>query len=428
MLRYILFTPLVVALFFLLSVDFLPHSVALANTLFFDDFTDSDGTNLSTHNNSYYINQGTGTIQNNTLYSGLGSWLDFSLPTYVNMDQCASIDALFPFTAPLALQVRHSPVNGHYFFTYINDADDTFHIGWGDPYGASSIALNGVNVSSGWHNYKLCAIGDGISGNGAVRLTAYLDNSELYSYDEFNNNSGQGYGSGYPLVSVYDGYLDNFRFEQPTVSPVTITFTASGDTYVRSGQGNRNYGYIPFMRVQSTGDNRGLVRFDQSALQSSISGAVLSAKLRLTITDNGNNWGATGRTVDVYRIIADWAEGNGTENSNGAGSGATWNCAIDSIISNAAKNCSGATEWEMGQPNNPNVHPWVATATDSKTIINNQTGVVEYDVTADVQAFMNGTNNYGWLIKKTNEGQNGQVNFGTRESSSVPQLVVTYQP
>jgi hypothetical protein len=212
--------------------------------------------------------------------------------------------------------------------------------------------------------------------------------------------------------------------------PRSVTLNAFADTHVRSGQGNHNYGAVNFMRVQASGDNRGLVLFDQEELDSAIGSgaAILSAKLRVTITDNGNNWGVSGRTVDVHRLIANWAEGNGTESSNGTGSGATWNCAIDSIISNSAKNCSGSTEWEMGQPNNPSVHPWVQTATDTETIINNQSGVIEYDVTSDVAAFMSGTNNYGWIIKKTNENQTGSADFGTRESSSVPQLVVTYQP
>jgi hypothetical protein len=83
----------------------------------------------------------------------------------------------------------------------------------------------------------------------------------------------------------------------------------------------------------------------------------------------------------------------------------------------------------MGQPNNPAVHPWIQSATATQTITNNQTGVMEFDVTTDISNFLNGTNqNYGWIIKKSNEGQNGQVSFGTKESTSVPQLVVTYQP
>ncbi len=191
-----------------------------------------------------------------------------------------------------------------------------------------------------------------------------------------------------------------------------------------------SYGGAPFIRMQSSGSNRGLVRFDQSALQATVGdGTLVSATLRFTITDNGNNWGASGRTVDVHRMLADWAEGTGTETNRGSGPGATWNCAVDSQISNQAKNCAGNTEWEMGQPNNLSVHPWASVASASQLITNAQTGVVEYDVTADVTDFMNGTfSNYGWLVKKTNESQNGQVSFGSRESATPPQLVVTYRP
>jgi hypothetical protein len=61
----------------------------------------------------------------------------------------------------------------------------------------------------------------------------------------------------------------------------------------------------------------------------------------------------------------------------------------------------------------------------SNTPTNNQSRVVEFDVTSDVANFLKSTNqNYGWIIKKTEEGQNGQISFGTKESSSVPQLVV----
>jgi hypothetical protein len=212
--------------------------------------------------------------------------------------------------------------------------------------------------------------------------------------------------------------------------PQSFTLNPSADTYIRSSQGNRNHGAVDFMQIQSSGSNRGLVRFDQAAMATGVgSGTVLSAKLRLTIATNGNNWGASGRTVDVHRLLVDWAEGNGTAASRGTGNGATWNCAVDSVIENNAVNCSGVTDWEMGQPNNPSVHPWAQTATASQTITNGQTGVVEYDVTADVAAFVNGSfSNYGWLIRKTNEGQNGSVAFASKESASAAELVITYQP
>jgi hypothetical protein len=212
--------------------------------------------------------------------------------------------------------------------------------------------------------------------------------------------------------------------------PIQATFNPSADTYIRSGQANQNEGAGQFMRIQANGNNRALVRFDQAELESEIgNGTILSATLQLTITDNSNNWGSEGRTVDLHRLISDWIEGNGTENDRGTGNGATWNCAIDSLIQNLVKDCSDSTEWEMAQPNNPSVHPWIETPTDTQTITNNQTGIIEYDVTQDVTQYLDGsTNNYGWLLKKTNEAQAGQAEFGTKESQFTPQLTITYQP
>lgn len=239
-------------------------------------------------------------------------------------------------------------------------------------------------------------------------------------------------GSVTEIIQEYnDPVLQWWKLAGGNSQPQTLSLSPSADAYVKSGNANHNQGAETYMNLQASGSNRGLVRFDQSSIASTVgSGTVTSAKLRLTITDNGNNWGATGRTIDLHRLISDWAEGNGTDNDRGTGSGATWSCAIDSLIQNTAKDCSGSTEWEMGQPNNPLVHPWIATASATQTITNNQTGIVEFDVTADVAAFANGSsNNYGWIIKKTAEGQNGQVSFGTKEGSGVAaELVITYQP
>lgn len=225
--------------------------------------------------------------------------------------------------------------------------------------------------------------------------------------------------------------LHDFALARYENGPIVqdLVLQANADTYVKSGQDNRNVGAGEFIRIRSDGSNRALVRFDQNALTSAIgSGTVLSAKLRMTIVDNGNNWGPTGRTVDAHRLLADWTEGNGTEANRGAGPGATWSCAADSNITNLAKDCLGLAEWEMGQPNNPAVRPWAQTPTDTQTINNGQAGIVEFDVTADVTAFVDGTSaNYGWILRKTNEDLTGLVSFGTRESAAVAQLVVTYQ-
>ncbi|GAA1009902.1 hypothetical protein Aple_022870 [Acrocarpospora pleiomorpha] len=230
--------------------------------------------------------------------------------------------------------------------------------------------------------------------------------------------------------AAHEGASNAWALARLSEGPFSSEFTASADTYVRSGQANKNEGSAALMVVRASGDNRSVVRFDQAAMEAEIGGGtVLAAKLRLTITDNGNNWGSSGRPVGVHRVLVDWAEGNGTESDRGTGSGATWNCAVDGQIANQAKNCTGAAEWEMGQPGNPSVHPWAEPPTETQIITNNQSGVIEYDVTADVAEFLDGTNpNFGWLIKKSDESQNGMIAFGTRESMTAPRLVITWMP
>ncbi|MFN0153114.1 MAG: LamG-like jellyroll fold domain-containing protein [Gaiella sp.] len=218
-----------------------------------------------------------------------------------------------------------------------------------------------------------------------------------------------------------------------TSDVVTQTVPASADSYLRSGSSDTNEGGSSFLRVRASGDNRPLVRFDQAALEAALAGGTLvSASLELTITQNSNNWSTSGRTISVYRLTKAWAEGNGfvdqgSPPNRGTGAGATWECASDSNIANQVRDCSGVTQWEMGQPNNPSVHPWVEPATATKLITNGLLGTISFDVTSDVQAFLAGSAaNNGWIIKKDVEGQAGQAQFASRESGgSGPRLVLT---
>jgi hypothetical protein len=208
-----------------------------------------------------------------------------------------------------------------------------------------------------------------------------------------------------------------------------VTLLPSADTYLRSGAPDTNEGGASFLRVRASGDNRALVRFDQAALVAAVgSGTLVSASLELGISGNGNNWGSTGRTVSVYRLTSDWA-GNGfvdqgSPPNRGTGSGATWACATDSDISDQGKDCSGTTEWEMGQPNQPQLHPWIEPASATTLITNAQIGTVSFDVTADVQAFLAGTANHGWILKKDVEGAAGLIELASRETGSGPRLVL----
>jgi hypothetical protein len=198
-----------------------------------------------------------------------------------------------------------------------------------------------------------------------------------------------------------------------TVSTVaraqTVTLAPIGDTYLRSGSANQNQGSDTILRVQQSGNNRALVRFDQAAIVTTVgSGTLASATLELYIQTNANNWGTTGRSVDALRLTADWTE-----------LGATWNCRIDSNTANSSADCS--PQWNGGS--------FATTATASKLHTNNLTGWVQFDVTADVRAFLTGTLNYGWVIKKTDESQNGQVDYTSRQGTAGngPRLVLVVE-
>ncbi|MBI1817096.1 MAG: Ig-like domain-containing protein [Deltaproteobacteria bacterium] len=189
----------------------------------------------------------------------------------------------------------------------------------------------------------------------------------------------------------------------------TVTLAPVGDTYLRSGSANQNQGSDTILRVQQSGNNRALVRFDQAAIATAVgSGTVASATLELYVQTNANNWGTTGRSVDALRLTADWTE-----------LGATWNCRIDSNTGNSSADCS--SQWNGGS--------FATTATASKLHANTLTGWVQFDVTADVRAFLTGTLNYGWVIKKTDESQNGQVDYTSRQGTAgnAPRLVLVVE-
>lgn len=147
--------------------------------------------------------------------------------------------------------------------------------------------------------------------------------------------------------------------------------------------------------------------------------------LKMTLVSVNSNWGATGRQIDVDKLNHSWVEGNGTWFQNGyrgIGSGVTWNCSVDSDIPNDSADCSGSTAWDMLDESS---WPFDDTPTATATITNNETGTVTFNVSSDVQAFLNGTANNGWLIRKDDESQEGDLQFGSRESAYVPQLVIT---
>src|ERR1700720_156437 len=186
----------------------------------------------------------------------------------------------------------------------------------------------------------------------------------------------------------------------------TLTLQATADAAIKHGSPSQNFGAQKTL-VLKEGGGRVLVRFDPAASAAAVGGASLaSAQLQLYIGANAANWGPTGRTVDAYRVDADWVE-----------RAATWSCADDTDLTNAVPDC--ATPWNGGTIEDD--------ASDTVVLTNASAGWIQFDVTADVQAFLAGTENDGWLIQKTDEGQAARVDLVSREGAAGqgPRLVLT---
>jgi hypothetical protein len=204
------------------------------------------------------------------------------------------------------------------------------------------------------------------------------------------------------------------------VASVTIgkALNPQMDTYIRSDVAHKNYGINDSVRVQkvgSNGANRTLITFSQTAIVDSLGGdSLISATLEVTVKRNGNNWGTSGRNVAAHRMVRQWTE-----------SGATWACANDTNVGNNVADCPGNT-WTMTS----GTLPFATTATAQTLIQNNQSGAVNFNVTADVRAFLLGqSTNLGWLIKLASESQTGTVVFHSRQATIKPRLVLSiHQP
>jgi hypothetical protein len=190
--------------------------------------------------------------------------------------------------------------------------------------------------------------------------------------------------------------------------PHLVTLQASGDTYLKKGAANKNFGSEPILRVRESGQHRALVQFDGASLANTLRGAtVVSASLELHVEKNGRNWGKTGRTVEAHRLTSAWTE-----------TGATWNCPNDSNTTNGNPDC--AAQWGGGS--------FASTPTASVLHTRDLTGWVPYDITADVAAFATGAPNFGWLLKKTDETKSGWVDYDSREGTpgEGPRLLVVF--
>lgn len=208
-------------------------------------------------------------------------------------------------------------------------------------------------------------------------------------------------------LSVSSQALTAYRTCTLTATPTTAAAVA--DASVRQASPTTNYGSATTDNIAtgSTANRRLYVRFDLTQCQPAIpaTAIVRLATLRLyaSVLPSG-----VCRTIDIFRVIASWAE-----------AGITWN----------------------GQPFGTAVNnPASASASDTFAIGTGagcQNAAAGYmigaTVTADVAAFVAGTStNYGWMLRDDVEGSATAYTstYSAKESGTIaqaPQLVVTYQ-
>ena len=204
-----------------------------------------------------------------------------------------------------------------------------------------------------------------------------------------------------PVIGEEDINTNSFIIVQ---AADTALLMPTADTHVRRGSQNRNDGDDDLLRLQSGGNNRALIEFDQQAITETVGDGILqSASLTFEILDNGDNFGGNGRFIGVHRLSDDWTE-----------AGATWFCSNDTDTSNRL-NCDPADQWNMEVPAS---WPFVAEQADSLLIINGLLGTVTFDVTSDVEAWLDGVANEDWVTRLMDEDSPGRLRLGSRASAS----------
>lgn len=228
------------------------------------------------------------------------------------------------------------------------------------------------------------------------------------------------------MIDTTNEVFTDIKFDKNTVPQKDYqlygnkaTLFSEKDSFIREGIKFSNEGSNEILRVMGAGptNNRAVVQFSQDEIESvSESKQLESATLKLFIISNDGKW-ENGQHVTIHQLTTEWLEGNESNaplaDFVGIQNGVSWNCSSD------GNSC--VSKWNGGH--------YIDTPTDSVFISNHlQDGYwITFDVTEDVNNFLLGSPNHGWIIKKSNEDSSGRINFAARESNSnVPELVMVF--
>ncbi len=280
-------------------------------------------------------------------------------------------------------------------------------------------ADDGTGVSIGSNAQNSMALSNGLVG--------------YWKMDESSGNANDSSGNGNTLTSVNTPAFSSGKFSNAG------SFTAASSQYMyqsqsltlqpdaASGLDTYLYGVVAPGSNQGTAINievgrgattslfRTLIKFDVSSIPSN---ATISSST-LTLYNEGG--GGTTENIGVYRGLTQWWEGSQNVAPPGAADGSTWNYRNN--------NTGNYVQWGSNTAGGLSGTDFAVSPTSS-TSATYVTGFLNWDVKADVAAWVAGSaTNYGlWLIG--NEGSTSTYkNFTSSDgatSGNRPQLVVNY--
>ena len=149
------------------------------------------------------------------------------------------------------------------------------------------------------------------------------------------------------------------------------TYTGTRDTYLHTFQPDTNFGSVSPLRADPGPKRDSLIGFDNiigsSPGQVPFGSTIVSATFQLTIPD-------TGGRLDVHRMVTDWDVNMVTLNNFQLNGNTIPGLQTDDLEASSTITAS----FPSAAPGTP------------------QTGTATVDVTSDVQAWANGTDNFGW--------------------------------
>lgn len=228
-----------------------------------------------------------------------------------------------------------------------------------------------------------------------------VSSSRIYKY--FSGNGRQSCSSFYLLSLII------FSGAASTGYSVTVQMTPAKDNSIYSENSNSNgKGTGLFAGITNKGaTRRALVAFNMDSIPAGATIDSVSLRMVVTQTQVGNE------TATLHRLRSDWGEGTSSGSGQGAApttGDATWTRAFFNTVS-----------WTAGGD-------FVAQASATSAVGSSAVTWSSNGLVADVQGWVNGQDNFGWLLQVDESGRSAKQ-FASRESGTSanrPTLTIEY--